>query len=200
MRLPLATAALLAAASTMAAAAPRTADPDWPCQQVKVSQLSVASYWNGPAVDPSTAAWQQDSAVAALVGTVTQRRLPMDQATQRIAAFAKTEGKDKLGLLFAGIFDVLDQERSSVLAGLDRFGQRQKALAENLRQEGADLRAAQTQTPPDDAKVANLTQRFLWDQQFFDTRRESLRFACDVPSTIEQRLYGLSQAIQQNLD
>jgi hypothetical protein len=201
MRLALLTAGFLAAAGTMADAAPRTTDPDWPCQQVKVSELSVASYWTGPAVDPATADWQQDKAVAALVGAVTQRRLPMDQAAERIAAFAKaTDKQHALPLLFAGVFDVLDRERATVMAGLDRFGQRQKVLAANLRQEGEDLRAAQTATPPDHAKVAELTQHVLWDQQFFETRRQSLSFACDVPTIIEQRLYGLAKAIQDNLN
>jgi hypothetical protein len=195
------TALLLTA--TSATAAPRNTDPNWPCQQVKVAELSVASFWSGPAVDPATAPWQQDPAVAALVGTITQRRLPIDQAVTRIADFAKSANKDKqhaLELLFAGVFDTLNRERATVISGLDRFGERQKTLAANLRQEGEDLRAAQTSTPPDNAKVADLTQHLLWDQQFFETRRQSLSFACDVATTIEQRLYGLAKAIQDNLD
>jgi hypothetical protein len=201
MRLALLVGTLLAGVSTMAAAAPRTTDPDWPCQQVKVGELSVASFWSGPAVDPATANWQQDATVAPLVGTITQRRLPMDEAVERIAGFAKaTDRQRTLPLLFGGVFDVLNRERETVIDGLDRFGQRQKVLAANLRQEGEDLRAAQTATPPDDAKVAELTQRLLWDQQFFETRRQSLRYACDVPTTIEQRLYGLAKAIQDNLN
>jgi Spy/CpxP family protein refolding chaperone len=202
MKRTLLLAALLAGASSLAIAAPRNTDPDWPCEQVKVSDLSVGSFWNGPAIDPATADWQKDTAVASLVGAITQRRLPMDQATQRIVAFAKAAGDKKqqeLALVFAGVFNVLNQERRKVIDGLDRFGQRQKVLAANLRQEGEALRSAQTATPPDDAKVADLTQHLLWDQQFFETRRQSLRFACDVATTIEQRLYGLSQAIQQNL-
>lgn len=203
MKLALLSGFLLAGVSTMATGAPRTIDPDWPCQQVKVGELSVASYWNGPAVDPATANWQNDATVAALVGTVTKRRLPMEDATQRIATFAKAADKDKdraLRLVFAGVFDVLSRERGTVMEGLDRFGRRQKVLAANLRQEGADLRAAQDATPPDEAKISGLTQRLQWDQQFLETRRQSLRFACDVPTTLEQRLYGLAQAIQANLD
>jgi hypothetical protein len=202
MRLAVLVAACLVGGGSLAMAAPRNSDPDWPCDQVKVSELSVGSFWAGPAVDPANADWQKDAAVAALVGAVTQRRLPMDQAGQRIAAFAKEAGDSRqheLVLVFAGVFDVLNQERRTVIDGLDRFGVRQKALAANLRQEGETLRAAQTSTPPDDAKVGDLTKHLLWDQQFFETRRQSLRFACDVATTIEQRLYGLSQAIQQNL-
>jgi hypothetical protein len=127
----------------------------------------------------------------------------MDAAAQRIDAFAKTVAEDKdrtLGLVFAGIFDVLNSEREKVVAGLDRFGKRQKSLADGLRQDGEALRAAQTENPPDPGKVTKLTQKLTWDQQLFESRRQSLRFACDLPTTIEQRLYGLSQAIQAHLE
>jgi hypothetical protein len=203
MKLAAMTIAILASGGAMAAAEPRTVDPDWPCQQVKVGELSIASFWNGPPVDPATADWRQDAAVASLVGTITQRRLPMDQAAQRIADFAKAADKDKpreLRLVFAGVFDVLNRERETVLNGLDRFGQRQKALAATLRQEAEDLRTIQSNGSADAAKVSELTEHVLWDQQFFETRRQSLRYACDVPTAIEQRLYGLAKAIQDNLD
>jgi hypothetical protein len=203
MKLALAAGAMLIAIGTTVSAMARTVDPDWPCQQVKVDELSVASFWNGPPVDPATADWQQDAAVAALVGIITQRRLPLDQAAQRIAGFAKAAGnarQQELLLVFAGVYDVLSRERQTVMNGLDRFGRRQKVLAANLRQEGEDLQAARGSASPDDAKVAEMTQRLLWDQQFFETRRQSLRFACDVQTTIEQRLYGLAKAIQDNLD
>jgi hypothetical protein len=191
-------AALLAGFAATAGAQPRRIDPDWPCQQVKMGELSAASFWSGP---PATEDWQKDPAVAALVGTITQRRLPMDQATTRIAAFAAATDKQRtLPLLFAGAFDVLNRERETVVAGLDRFGQRQKVLAADLRQEGEDLRAAQAATPQDAGKIADLQQRIVWDQAFFERRRQSLHYACDVPATIEQRLYGLAKAIQAQLD
>ena len=149
--------ALLAGCATAATAAPRNSDPDWPCQQVKVAELSVAAFWSGPAVEPATSGWQTNDAVAALVAAVTQRRLPMEAATQRIATFARDAGEERdrtMPLVFAGVFDVLNREREKVIGGLDRFGQRQKTLAEGLRQDGEALRSAQTATPPDDEKVS----------------------------------------------
>jgi hypothetical protein len=202
MKAAIATLALLAGVTT-AAAAPHNPDPNWPCQQVKVTELSVASFWTGPPIGAATANWQQNEAVASLVAAVTQRRLPMDAATQRIDAFAKNAGDERdhvMPLVFAGIFDVLNRERITVVNGLDRFGARQKTLADGLRQDSETLRAAQEATPPDQARITDLTQRLLWDQQLFEQRRQSLRFACDLPTTIEQRLYGLSQAIQAHTD
>ncbi len=203
MKADLAALALLVIASTTAAAAPRTADPDWPCQQVKVSELSVASYWSGPAVDSAAINWRQDAAVASLVGLIVQRRLPLDQAGDRIADFARIAGAERnsaLLALFAGVFEVLNRERTNVLNGLDRFGERQKVLAERLRLDAEELRAAQAGIPANEAKVAELTQRLAWDSEVFESRRQSARFACDLPTTIEQRLYGLAKAIQAQLD
>jgi hypothetical protein len=46
----LALAALLLPAANMALAAMNT-DPDWPCIQRKVPELSIASLWQGPPAD-----------------------------------------------------------------------------------------------------------------------------------------------------
>jgi hypothetical protein len=191
------------AATPAIAARSTNTDPNWPCQQVKVSELSVAAFWNGPAVDTSRHDWREDAQVSALVDLITQRRMPLEEAQQRIVDFAKTAGearKQRLLAVFTGVFDVLNGEREKVIEGLDRFGDRQKSLAASLREEGETLRAAQVSTPPDDGKVAELTKQIVWDTQIFESRRTSLRFACDVPSIIEQRLYGLSQIIQQQLN
>ena len=124
-------------------AAPPNADPNWPCQQIKVPELSVAAMWTGPPIDPYFATWAEDPSVADLVRRVTQRRLPIEQAKAEVAAFAQQQGQDKLPkllALFAGVFDSLNRERTSILAGLDRFGARQKQLAASIRGENEQLR------------------------------------------------------------
>ncbi|MGA9866270.1 MAG: hypothetical protein WBQ75_07485 [Acetobacteraceae bacterium] len=194
--------ALLAAAAASARAAPRVSDPDWPCQQVKVPELSVAALWTGPSVDAYRATWKQDPRIADLAGELSQRRVPLDQAEADIANLAKqagTEKQAKLLALFAGLFDTLDNERTSVIAGLSRFGHRQKELAAELHGDEDALRAAQANATADDAKVATLTQRLAWDAQVFEQRRQSLSYACEIPDVIEQRLFALSRAIQSQL-
>lgn len=193
----------LATGMVGARAAPRAIDPDWPCEQVKVPALSVAALWTGPSIDPYLTTWQQDTRIADLVGQLVQRRVPIEQAQARIDDFAKQEGADKqtkLLALFAGLFETLDEERASVVAGLSRFGGRQKELAGNLRAEEEALGAAQSNATPDQAKVTELTQHIAWDAQVFESRRQSLRFACDVPNIIEQRLFALARTIQPLLN
>lgn len=191
------------ATTTTAASAPRGArDPDWPCEQIKVPQLSLAAVWSGPPLDQRQDDWRQDQHVADLVEETAQRRMPIEQAQQKIQAFAAQGGdkkQPKLLLLLAGLFSVLDDERGSVIAGLDRFGARQKELAAALRDDNDKLRAMQSDAKSDASDINQMTQKVTWEAQVFQDRRQSLRYACDVPGKIEQRLFALARTIQEAL-
>ena len=41
--------------------------PDWPCNQVKVPEISVAAVWAGPAIDHLGNAWEEDAGIKDLV-------------------------------------------------------------------------------------------------------------------------------------
>jgi len=187
---------------TAQSAPPGQRDPDWPCQQIKMPQLSLASVWSGPSIDQQQEGWQQDQTVAALVRETAQRRMPVEQAQERINAFASQAGnarQAKLLELFAGLFRTLDDERSSVVAGLDRFGVRQKELAAELRNDNEKLRMMQADPKSDAGDFNQLTQKVTWEAQVYQDRRQALRYACDVPAKIEQRLFMLARTIQEAL-
>ena len=184
------------------AAPPGLHDPDWPCQQIKVPQLSLAAVWAGPPVDPQQIDWQHDQAVADLVHEIAQRREQLAQAQDKIHAFAqqaKDQKEQKLLALLAGLFSVLDDERSAVIAGLDRFGVRQKELAAGIRDDNAKLRQLQEDSAADAGELNQMVQRVTWEAEVFQDRRQALTYACDVPGKIEQRLFALARAIQQDL-
>ncbi|MGH7152399.1 MAG: hypothetical protein ACREF3_00620 [Acetobacteraceae bacterium] len=137
---------------------------------MKVPELSVAALWTGPSLDAYRTTWKQDPRIADLAGELSQRRVPVDRAKADIDDLAKQAGAEKqakLLALFAGLFDTLQDERTSVIAGLSRFGHRQKQLATELHADEDALRAAQTDATPDEAKIATLTQRLTWDAQVF---------------------------------
>ncbi len=194
--------ALLGASASARAAPPGPRDPDWPCQQIKVPQLSPAALWAGPPLDDAKAHWRDDPDTAALVARLAQRRVSLDQAKTDIATFADQDGarkQDRLVGLFAGLFATLDEERSAVVNGLDRYGSRQKTLADKVRGEADSLHAEQAAATPDEQKLATLGNEIGWDTRVFEDRRTSLHYACDVPNIIEQRLFALSQTIQAAL-
>jgi hypothetical protein len=192
-------AALFASASSNAAP-PGPRDPDWPCQQIKVPELSLAAVWAGPPIESQQIDWQRDQSVADLVHEIAQRRVPLAQAQDRIHAFARQANEQrpqKLLALITGLFSVLDQERSAVIAGLDRFGARQKELAAGIRDDNAKLRQMQADPAADAGAINQMVQRVTWEAEVFQDRRQALSYACEVPGKIEQRLFLLARTIQQ---
>ncbi len=128
-----------------------------------------------------------------------QRRLSLAEAQAEITAFAQKAGpqkQPKLLALFAGVFEEASHERSSILAGLDRFGHRQQELAASIRAENEKLQALQSAASADEQKVADQQNRLNWDLQVFQDRRQSISYACEAPSLIEQRLFALARVIQ----
>lgn len=173
-------------------------DPNWPCQAVKVPDLSLASVWNGPDLGDHATTWQKDQAAAELAQRIAQRRVPLDEAKREIKAFARTGAAANGPLLdlMAGVFSILNQERASVVAGLSRFGRRQKELAAQLRGDLEALHSAQDSPGADQAKVTQLSEKVTWGTRTFTARAQSIRYACDVPDIIEQRLFALARTIQ----
>ncbi len=197
-----AAALVILLAGSAFAAPPGPRDPDWPCEMIKVPELDLAQVWSGPQIDPATLDWQHDQAVADLVHEIAQRREPLDQAQAKVQVFATQSGADKrqkLLAVVAGLFSVLDAERGSVIAGLDRFGARQKQLAAGLRDDNERLRQMQSDPNADAGTVNQLTQKVTFEAEVFQDRRQALRYACAVPGKIEQRLFALTQFIQQQL-
>src|SRR5262245_41213810 len=61
--------------------------PDWPCNQIKVPELSVAAVWAGPALDDVGSAWEDSATTRDMVARLAARRTPLDDAQKAIADF-----------------------------------------------------------------------------------------------------------------
>lgn len=195
-------AVMLLVAGSAFAAPPGPRDPDWPCMSIRVPNLSLGALWSGPSIEAYRKTWSSDTAVADLAATLAQRRLPMDQATAEIKRFASESGaarQTKLLSLVAALFDVLNQDRSSVVAGLDRFGARQKELANEIRQQIDKLHTLQAAPDQDTKQIATLGDQLTWETRLFEERRQTTQYACAVPDLIEQRFFALARVVQQNL-
>jgi hypothetical protein len=177
--------------------------PDWPCAQAKVPDVSLAAVWDGPALDDVADKWKNDTKVSALVPRLAARRTPLDEAEKIIAEFLSDSAaqKNEAGkLLFAGLFDTLNAQRSSVMNGLERVTRKQREAAEKIRDDTLALQALQDTTPPDQAKVEELGNQLVWQTRIFEDRRRVIKFVCEVPTAIDQRLFALGRAIQQQME
>src|SRR5262249_31759551 len=153
--------------------------PDWPCNQIKVPELSPAAVWAGSPIDDVGDSWQQDPQVRDLVARAAARRTSLPQAEQAIADFLAANGPDKQNkarLVFAGLFATLNRERNVVMNGIERFVQRHKHQAERIRSEAGQMRELQDTPNRDEAKVDELTNAINWDTRVFEDQRRTISY------------------------
>jgi len=171
--------------------------PDWPCQQVKVPELSAAAVWPEPLPQNEEKA-KEIPGLNGLAAELAARRTPMEEAEKKIASFitgTPEEKKEKAGLLFLGVFNALNSQRLQVMNGIERAYRKQKDFAEKIRTDTEKLRELQDANS-DTPQLKELVSQVQWETRIFDDRRKTLKYACEVPVQIDQRIFALARAIQ----
>jgi hypothetical protein len=201
---PIAFAAFLSiAAFATAALAADPRNPDWPCAQVKVPEISLAAVWAGPPLDDIGTAWQQDPKVKDMVDRLAARRVPLDEAQRLAAEFLRAAGsrRQEVGrLLFAGLFDTLNRLRSEIIVGIERYTRRQREFAQRIRADTLKLRETQAAANTDQKQAEDLSQQLEWETRIFEDRRRTISSVCEVPVLIDQRVFALGRTIQQEME
>lgn len=195
---PPALLALFAVALAPAFAGAQTMQGDWPCKQVRVPEIALGGVWTGPSIDAERKSWRADPQIADLVARVAPRRTPLEEAETLVADFAKGAGdkrKARLTLLFAGLYERMNDERREVVNGLDRFGRRLKEMAEKTRVETQAFYDLQSRTPPDPEAIKKAAEALQWRVRLFDEQRKMTGYVCESPALIEQRFGALARAV-----
>jgi len=193
-------ASLMAAGESTAAG--RMRQGDWPCAQAKVSEISLSAVWAGPSLEEAPLKWRDDPKVKSLVERLAARRVALDDAERQAREFVAGAGQEKLEkgrLLFAGLFETLNAQRSSVMSGLERVERKQRAAVEKIRADMQQQRDAQAAGAGDPAQLDVLNNQLAWEIRIFEERRKVVRFVCEVPGLIDQRLFALGRVIQQEI-
>jgi hypothetical protein len=187
--------------------------PDWPCQQLKVPELSIASVWSGPPIDAIDTTKPADPKQAELIARLAARRTPIEDARTMIADYLAGDGAEKQEKgkrLFAALYSTLNAQRDQVMSGIERFSRKQKGMAEEIRAKAQKMREVQDQQKDqqtdqqtdnsDPTQSSELASELSWQTRIFEDRRRSTSYICDVPVLIEKRLFDLGRAIQDNLN
>src|ERR1700730_16140648 len=203
-------AVAMAASVTQPAFALDPRYPDWPCQQLKVPEISIASIWTGPSIEaadqekPTEAKQTEIVAPLAAGRTATAaRRTSMEDARKLIADYvvgASEEKQQKAKSLFAALYSTLNAQRNQVMSGIERFSRKQKAMAGDIREIAQKMRELQDKPDADQASSEQLATQLSWQTRIFEDRRKSTAYVCDVPVLIEKRLFELGRAIQDVLN
>jgi hypothetical protein len=195
--------ACIALTSEARAADPR--NPDWPCVQVKVPEMSPAAVWGGPPIEDVGRQGEDDAAIRDLVTRLAARRIPLEEAQKLATEFLATSSsgparQQRARLVFAGLFDTLNRLRSEVINGIERYTRRQREFAERVRGKILELRTLQDQPNADPKQVEDLSEQVQWDTRIFEDRRRTIDAVCEVPILIEQRLFALGRTIQEAME
>lgn len=199
--LPIAVLAVLAFSS--AAQATAGAKNDWPCIQREVPQISAGMVWSGGPLDAEDKSWLSEPRVAPMVLEVTSRRKTPEEAVATIDAFAASLKEDRATLLtalFAGTFQRVNAERSQIMGGIRRYARKQAGLADLIKQRSvqrAELNQKPSRTEEEQRKLAELSEQIDWDTRIYDEREQSLRYVCETPVLLEQRLFQIGRHISQ---
>lgn len=174
-------------------------DPTWPCIQRKQPHLSLGQMWAGPVPDQAIRDLSRQPRIAELAARLEQRRLPIEQAEQDIAAFADDADAPDLTALMVAVFDRIEPDRSALIDGIARYGQQQVRLSRTI-QDRRDRMAQMQQADEPDFDAIDAEEKALdWDQRIFTERQQSLTYVCETPVILEQRAFALARAISSHL-
>lgn len=193
----LAAATGLALTATAAVAADFS-DPSWPCVQRKVETLSPGLMWPEPLPDAKLEG-ASGAAARELAELLALRRVDLEAARAELAAFTEAEG-DAMPLMaavFSGVFDRLSHRRTRILKGIGKFSLGQIELSEKIDAARAEMDAQMALDAPDYDRVDALEAQIDWDQRIFTDRQHTIRYLCETPQLLEQRLYAIAQLLHE---
>ena len=201
--------ALLGLGSTSALAA-EAQDPNWPCVNRKVPELTAAAIWDGPPIT-DTKSWHSDDKIRKLSEYLISRRVKEEDAEKAIKKFADSLPPDKrdakLTELFAAVLTRTNESRKVVLHGIERFSKAQHKRADEIQKEQLKLspeeeEETQIDNPAGQVLPGQLTdaqEKYKWEIRAFHLKEANIPIACEIPQLIDQRAGDIARAIRAEM-
>ena len=143
-------------------------DPNWPCVQRKVPEITAGVVWTGPEIRDDDTSWKQSPAIDGMVKRLAQRRLGLEEAGTLIDQFAeglKADKTQQLTALFTGLLQTINRERKEIMVGIERYAKKQHALAAKInetRHEFSAVLAKSELTSEDEKQRDALEEQLSW--------------------------------------
>jgi hypothetical protein len=180
-------------------------DPDWPCVQALVPEISASTIWAGPLPETLETNWYDDQTIADSVYAITSRRTDLEQANTLIDEFAKLSSaekkNEKLTLLFGGVLQQLNKRRTEFIQGIKRFTRHQDEVAKKIEghlNEKAGLKGKTDETS--NVRRAELEETIQWMKRMFEDREKSIASLCEKPVRVDELAGELARAIANHLE
>nr|WP_298412098.1 hypothetical protein [uncultured Halomonas sp.] len=182
---------------------------DWPCEQRLIPALAWGSLWDGPSPDALEQQWWEDEEVGAVVRYATARETPRDAAIARVRRFAENvasgqrsadqNAEQRLTLLFAGLFERIDRERSRVIAIIRSAARAQVARLDRMSMMIDRLEAPNASETASEDAIERLQEALYWERQTFRMRQQALPAFCEKPYLLEESLSRMVRDIRSRM-
>lgn len=189
--LPLGTG--IAMLCTVLTAQAQDVDPEWPCIQRLILEVSPAVMWPVPVEDDMRTQYRQDSTIRVLAEELGDIEVFSEVHQQSISDFAEgvseSERELQLTLLATGIVDVSNRIRKDYIRGIKRFTRQQIAISEQIEDTLNQLSLIEKQDENNTAeKQQEIQETLRWHERVYDQRERSIQLLCDAPVDLEQQL------------
>ncbi|HXV31472.1 MAG TPA: hypothetical protein VD840_14175 [Sinorhizobium sp.] len=186
---------LMQAADT--AGATDYSDPDWPCIQRKIENLSASLMWPTPVTRMPLTPAAKD-----LVEILSLRRVDLEEAETHVRAFAEKSGPvddQVLGNIFLGVFEKIGDNRRRLIAGIARYSRSQIALSSRIDANRVEMAKLEREKNPDFDRIDKLEEQIDWDERIYRERSQSLTYVCETPVLLEKRAYAIARMLLKHI-
>ena len=170
-------------------------NPDWPCIQVLIEELSWGSIWTGPPLDENSSKWIDDENLSALAKKLMNRKTKENEGIGELKKYIKKNNSpNQLTKLFHALFDTTNEIWRKRTAKLLNFGKRQRLTSEKIAMKLEKLKELSNESNLNKDEIQKLEQEKLWDIRIFEDRRNLSDSLCEQSRFYEKRL-GVYTAI-----
>ena len=175
-------------------------DPDWPCVQRRVDQLSLAVMWPHPVPEDADTlpSEHQDLAEAMALRRVSVEEV--GQLVNELAAQHDELGADEYGRIFVEAFERMDRRRTDIIRGIVQYARGQAELSEEIDALREEMKALQAAEEPDYDRMDEVEAELDWRERVFDDRNAALTYVCESPVLLERRAYAIAQELLRRVD
>ena len=169
-------------------------DPEWPCIQRLIPEVSPAVMWPVPVEDNMRTQYRQDPLLRSLAEELGDIETFDEAHQQSITNFAdgiaESEREFQLTLLASGIVDVSNRVRKDYISGIKRYTRQQIAISQQIEDtlnELSELEGQNTEAQQTEAQQ-EVTETLRWHERVYDQRERSIQLLCEEPVELEQQL------------
>jgi hypothetical protein len=168
-------------------------DPEWPCIQRLISEVSPAVMWPVPVEDGMKAQYRSDTRIRALAETLGDIETFTDAQQQSISDYSdsipESQREQQLTLLAVGVVDVSNRVRQNYIRGIKRYTRQQIAISGQIENTLNEISELEGQANAEASQeILEKRETLRWHERVYDQRERSIQLLCEEPVELEQQL------------